>query len=578
MSTIEKFSILDPRVNVSETFRRWYGFLGAKEVECLQTPASSGSNNSTTNFDIKFADNSNVIADRSSIILAVDVTITKTGPGTGGNDNIYQAGVEGFRCRPLEKIMNTLKVKVCSGQTIDYQPWQYTTALEKFISNPRNKQQTPTMVDRTQTYAGSFGRNMSPFANRLDNPYEVTRGAYPITVVSNTPTSAVITSRLYLNMGDYPPFTTDENVIGINVQPFMINISWLGMLSRIWSIDTTNHTQPFSNISVTLSNPNLSMLILTLPFGMNIPQQINYPHHEVVYVSKTTNGAIASGASFNFNSEVFQFDVVPAKIYVLAKPSDSTATSSILNAVSSTDTFAQMSNLSMTFGTKTSYFNNYDPINLFDVTKTNGLNQDIAWVDWNGLNGSGTASTLTGPVPLMGSIFCCDPVKDMGSALSPLTTGLGGKWNFKVQADFVNISPNATEFDMCFIAIYDGLLTIDGHNHASANNTVITDIREMQPSDIPFSQIASMHGGSFSSFFKGIWSKLRPFLGVINEALKKTGIISKVVGMTPFAPIAPHIARMGYGEGEGEGEGEGVGEGGAVVSRTQLSRAMKRYR
>ena len=585
MVTLEKRSVLDPRINLGEQFRRWVGFFGATEVEVLETPASSGSNNASTNFDIKINDNTTVLIDRSSLLIAVPITVNKVGTG-GGIGNLFQEDVEGFRCRPLEKIMQNISFKISSGSTISYQPWQYMTVLEKFTSNEKWKQETPTMFDKTQTYAGSFGRIMSPFAYRMDNPYELPRSAYPIQVTTNTPTNAVITATLLLNLGNYPPFNEDQDVLGINARPFTININWLPQLARVWSLDAVHHTQPFTNITVNIGLPTLYCTVLSIPFNQSIPSEINYPYNEVTYMPKTTTGTIPSGSNFIISSEVSQLTSVPAKIYIGAKPSDNVVLNTVADAVSTTDTFAQINQIQITFGNKTSYFSNYQPVNLFEITKNNGINHSITWSDWWGLNGSGLPSTTTGAVPLMGSIFCVDPVKDMGSSTIPLTTGLSGQpWNFQVKATFTNISPNPIQYDFFYLIVYEGVMTIKDRTMANTTTTVITNVGELTPLDIPYQQIKYLHGGKAGDFFKNMWTKIKPVLETVNKGLKDTKIISNVLKATPLAPIAPAVAALGYGEGgypphymHSSYVHHPSYEGGAKLSRAKMGQAMNRYR
>lgn len=586
---LEKKFVVDPRVNLSQGFRRWISFFGAKEVEVLETPASSGANSSSTNFDIKITDNTSVLIDRSSMLLAVPITITKTGPGTG-TGLLFQSDCEGLRCRPLEKIMQNLSFKISSGSNVNYQPWQYTSIMEKFISNTSFKQETPTMIDRTQTYSTIYGRHMSPFAYRLDNEKNLTRSSYPIVVVTNTSTTAVLTTVLYLNLGDYPPFMEDQDVLGINCRPFTININWIPQLTRLWSMDLIHHTQPYSNINVTLGIPSLYCTVLTIPFKQQIPNLINYNYNEVVYYPKNTDGPIASGAKFQIVSEVIQFTSMPAKVYIGGKPSDSYVLNSIDASVGTPDVFAQINNVQLTLGNKTSYFANYSPVNLFDVTKNNGLDQTITWPDWWGLPGDAVPTSSSGNVPLMGSIFAIDPVKDMGSSKETITTGLSSNpWNFQAKVNFTNISPNALVYEFFILVVYEGVLTLKDRTMATSTTTIMNTTEGMTPLDVPYSQIKYLHGGKIGDFFKTAWGRIKPSLEVVNEGLKNTRAISKITKTLPIPgsrAISTVAKSLGYGEGEDDFYDE-YGrcitnrpclEDGAVLSRRKLQRAMSRYR
>ena len=122
MAHVEKGYYIDPRVNMSNKFRKWISMIGATESTLLVTPASSGANNTTSNFDVRVTDTEFVVIDRSSMVIGQPTTITKTGPGTG-TGNLYQPDCEGLRCRPLEKVLQNLNINVSAGSKLSYQPY-----------------------------------------------------------------------------------------------------------------------------------------------------------------------------------------------------------------------------------------------------------------------------------------------------------------------------------------------------------------------------------------------------------------------------------------------------------------------
>jgi hypothetical protein len=609
MTSLQKLAVLDPRLEVSESFKKWFVMLGAKECAWYQFPTTQYSPTNMS-FNISIPNNNSCLIDRHSAILALPVTITLGGTG-GGSGNIYQPLTEGLRCRPFDKIVTSAQY-VLNGTTLSYQVNEISNIQSVFDQNPTNSQMIPTMVDPTQAYSGSYNSARSPFASFTDNVLEITRASYPITVVSNTTTSAEIRTTLYQNLFDWGVFSDDPDVVGINLYPFSIVytlVSGAG-LARIWSRDTTSNTQNLTTLTVSFGQPQITMCIMSLPQGQNVPREITYPYHRVEFFPTSTPVAspIAVGSPISLTSQLIQFQSPPSKIYVYLKPSTNAVYSSIANAVSFTDCFASILRHNYIFGNRTNLLSSQSQVDIFAMTKRNGLPAKFSWCDWCGQNGS----VVSGASALMGAIVALDPVRDFGG---DELVGMPTKLQFQAHVEGVALNPNTVQYDLGILAVYDGVLVMmDGS--ANATTTVITSANELQLSPMSYNQLKTLVGGSrVGDFFKNVWGKIKSVASPVVDFLKRSKILSSVASMIPanvpyigqLAQVgAPILKSLGMGDGDGgrfydnfdggddgedggwmagegafagdDGDDGGVLAGGRRLRRSSLARKMGRRR
>lgn len=604
MSNLQKFSVLDPRLDVSETFKKWYVMLGSPNVT-QQTFPTTAYSSSSLSFNIPLPNSDRCIIDRSSVVVAIPIRITMHGPGTGGSDLIYQPLREGLRANPFDKIVQTSTYNM-NGQQISYNNSEIIYAMEKYNSDSNNLQINPTMIDMSQSYTDTYMTNMSPFATRFSNPYETTRRAYPITVVSNTTTDAVLETVLLYNPFDYAPFTSKSDVVGINLTPFTISYTFVSQLSRLWSRDPA-HSQPTSSFNVqmgfnsTNAQPKITMFVLSLPDGYQIPEGITYPYNRTTTFIQTTSAALAQGHSEpGYATQLIQLDTLPSLIYIFVKLSTSNLQSNYLNAMSYPDCEASISRISISLANKNNLLASCTPQDLYNMSKKNGLLPKISYPDFTGIQG-------TGDPYLGGSVICIDPSRDL-SLESGFVCGASNKINFQAFIDFTCLNSATLQYDVNVIMCYDGMQIMNG-TQCVLDHLPIRDISDIQESPISYAEMKATYGGfiggDFKSFMKNAWGKLKEYAGPVNDFLKSTHAISKIAPMIPYiGPAVGTVARsLGYGDGSGmmagdagmmagdagmmAGEGDdfagydggedgGVLAGGRVLRRSQLRRNARR--
>jgi hypothetical protein len=556
MMNLSKYAVLDPRLDVGQSFHHWFTMLGSSAINTFVFPTTQFSQ-SNMSFNINIPNSTSCLIDRSSAILALPVTIVMAGDG-GGSGNIYNPSMEGIRSRPLDKITSTLNF-ILNGTTLNYQVNELSAVQSIFEQNQSKSQMCPTMTDPTQAYSDAYQTIKYPFAKPMDNPYETTRRAYPITVNSNTTTACSLTTTLYTNLFDWGCFTKDCDAVGINVYPFVINYTFLSGfgLNRLWSRDLNSHTQHLTSMTITLGQPQITMTILNLPDGTKLPQQITYPYHKVDYYPLTT-AAMAQNATASVTSQLVELSCPFSKMYVFAKPATNYLLSSLAASIGTTDTFAEILTHNYIYGNATNLLGSQTQIDIFEMTKSNGLPDKYGYEDWTGEIQN---SAFYG----MGSIVCIDPTRNFGG---DHVSGLPEKIQLQATVSMKTLNPITMSYDFGLIIVYDGVLLEQPTMSIATVNTVSSK-SELQMSPVSYNQMKALVGGSVGDFFKTIWSGIKSVAGPILSAVKPTGLISKGLSMLPYVgPQLGMVAKtLGYGDEGEDGGWIGGEDGGSFYDR-----------
>jgi len=579
MANLNHYAITDPNCDLSENTTAWYSMIGASDLSLHLYSTNNISSNGFT-INVPISNSTNVVFIRSSGIIELPVTIDLY--CAGGPGNCYQPTYEAFRSNPLQKITQSVTFEVAGGH-VSYESHQIIPVKERFdVCGSRKIQMAPTYTDPCQNYNDFHGTNRSPFAPYSDNPYEVSRSSYPITVALNTATHATITASLFTNLFDWLPFTPADDAKGINLSPFKMTFTFITQLARIWSRDNVLHPNgALTNFTIAFGIPTLRILEATLPRQLQIPSTVNYPYHAIDFYP-TTISAVPSitttVAPYTQTTQLMELNCVPSKIYIFAKVSSNYIYSSVNNAVSTPDCFCEITACQFTFGVRTNLLANLSQPDMYNLSIRNGLSKKWNYVDWIGHGGVGAPY-------LMGSILCLDPVRDLSTSL---TTGMSGKMNFQAQISFRNLQSGVRDIDLCVLVVNDGLMTISD-TRMYLENYVISNVDSLQQSPKTYREFKMAmggggegegDGGSAKEFFQGLISKIRSVGQPVNQFLRDTKLLSTVLPLIPgMAPLGTLAKTLGYGEGEGEGEGDGGylanGDGGVLAGGRVLRRRRR---
>lgn len=572
---LQKYVVTDPRVELEQSkYQNWYVTKGPAAVNTYNVSTTQFSN-SNLNFQIVLPSQNNCLMDRSSVIIKMPIRITMNGPGTGAG-NIFNPLYEGLRANCLEKITSTLTFTM-GGSSIVYQPFEQSLFMEHY-SEKNDKQIVPTYIDNSQAYSDTNGTILSPFAIFFDN--HESRSSYPVTVISNNTTDAVIDYTLYWNLGGYPPFTFDENALGINLFPLNIEFLFISALQRIWS-RSTSHPQALTSLSVTLgtnasfSYPEISYQTFILDTTDVILPSLSYPFHNVYVYKQQTSTAIGAG-SYTATINNIVLPTLPARIYIGVKSSANYLQSSTANSIETPDVFQLITNVKITLGGNNTLMSNMKVHQLYDMCIDNGYNGSyLDWVGRNGINATGS-----------GSVMCIIPEKDL-TTMNLFLAGKSDQINYQAEIAYDVISTVAKTYEIVTLIVYDGVQTVV-NNDSKLDFIPIKNTNELLQSPISHAEISALTGGLIAGDFYAGGKRARKFfkrLGIgLNKFLKQTKLVSK---LTPLIPgvgsyVSEAAKQLGYGDqsfyaGPADG-GYIAGKGGKILDRRTLKRNISKYR
>ena len=553
---IELESVIAPEVDLRST--NWITEIPASEVSIQSRPTTSYD---STGFTIDFIppNITSCVIDRSSAMLYVPINIL--GIGNAGLGNLYKPTTDCLR--DYWSIVQSLVYEV-GGGSLKYNPWQYYDAINWYTDNTKKQYCSLKQVDCCTNYSDLQGYVKSSFASYGDSAFNgiTSRGSFPLTINSNTPTGFNISALLPIPLSDFPPFSRNK-LSGLVIDPLKMNVTYVSNLNRIWCRDTITNTNLLTGLTVTMGQPSLTYKSMRIPENMSIPPTIHYPYHSIsVYTTQNLSG-ITTGSTSYVSSNVLELSTMPSKFYVYVKASYNAITNNLSSTVSTPDFYMPIFSADITLDTRTSLMTKATQQDLYEISLANGYQG--SYVDFIGqANGVSTA----------GSILCVSPIHDFG--LTPdMLIGEQCKNNIQFNLTIGNTSQYSGQVSMYIVAVYDGLLTV---NHGLGNPaiTLYHSPESLKLSDKSWHELNmdSLYGGE--SIFRRLWNGIKRG----HQMLKDKKIISKSLSVnpSPWAQVGSQVADfLGYGDGGEEGNS---GEGGILVGGKRMSRSdmMKHVR
>lgn len=587
---IDVSAVYEPRLELGNR-RQWIVVRGSEAVTYYAFPAQTASSNQWT-FNCNPPSRDTVL-DR---VVLIEVPYTLTfGPNALNPtaNNLLQPGRDAFRAFPISSITQTLSA-VINGFPVTIELGPIISSLSRFHVpySVKNGMMSiaPNMTDNCQTYADFDGANTNPLGSYDINPAQNPRGAYPMTVVSNTPAGAVITGTLVEEVV-LPPFlwANSPEAGGLtNMDTLTFNWVLNANLANIWSHSTFTDitvagTQQsiIGSLNVQFATPNMFLAFLTPSIIQQIPPSITYPYFQVNrYTTQTLQPCAPNASLTNLTTNSMQLESIPRKIYLFAKQADAQIFNSFQSIITHTDTFMQIDNININFANVQGILSGASQSQLYQMSVQNGLN--ITYPEWLGITQelTGVAGNLTTIRGLTGSIVCIEPAKDFGIRAN-LAEGSLGQFLFQVQFGVTNTNQHLTfNVDLWVICVYDGILTV-ASNFASGQIGVVTpnDVVNAPLADVSYHELEKVYGGDFFSTFKNIANRIGRGIrkGVQFAKNDVLPVVEKGVKIgKDLLPIVTALAPLLLAAGEGEG---GAMAGDAMGGYTGMgSRRMHRNR
>lgn len=535
--------------------RTWAVLKGCGENSYQRFPSSSFSDSQIT-ITCNPPSNKNCI-DR---VIFIKNVYNLTFAGTSVAGNLLQLGAnDAPRAQPIAATTNTIQVSINNDQ-YSTNLNQYWTGLTRYHNTLNNRDEflsmTPSFLDKSQAYsdlaAGATRNPLGSYSDSADG--QILRGGYARTVVnSNTPTAAsvtlTVTEPLYLS-----PFlfsgedNLESGLIGVNNMTIVITN---GDLSRVWSHSTNGNN--VTGVVCHLVSSEAQFHYLTPNITSELPLQQSWPYFEITsYPTAVVGSGLLGAVPPNVPTAVpmnsVQIKAIPEKIYIFARRSD--ASQSFLT----TDTFASITNITLTYGNRTGLLSSASQEELYQMSLKNGLKMNFSEFSKN-----------------IGSVVCIRPGEDIGlDALS--APGMLDNQTLSMIVTIQNTSAADVFYSLYIVVVNSGTVSmVNGsfmHQVGVFSAQDVLNLENKGSPMVPYEKDASVYGGSWwdsvKNFFTGVRDKIKPYASPILDFIPHPGVQAarKVVGLGgKKRKAAPKKKRGGDG---------GVLVGGEMMSRDML--------
>ena len=566
-------------------------------VEPVYVIKEPSSLKSFTSQDINTYSNNNITAQLNlnstefvldtNINWSQPITVTINGTTSTGL-NILVDNCFGLRSNALSKITNTLELKYGStsysyliGSTINLMERFNTTNMDKYCTG-----YGLSMLDPAQTYDQLVGSSINPlgyYTSGMDVIQK--RGAYPIKIVSNSPTQAVFTTTLQALIMS-PPLRDQLMRGGAGAQGIAhlsnlgVNINFVGNIgNRLMSFvkeRASGDELSLTNINVQIGMPTFSFTQIKSINEM-IPRHISFNMSNQEYYPYSVTLPYNVPTIFNLSS--FTLTSVPYSMTFAAIPSQNVYFNNAVGAFVP-DCAASVSNFNVQYDGQ-SLFSSINSQQIYKVCVENNLVDN--YVSWSGLPtlltvgaGASPPQYINGAGGFVKLLFS----KDI-SLHQHNTVGSSNPTSISMNVTLTNTNPLTEDFTFVLllnyssvIQFYDNNLCQIGNIPVSADDITNTHLSERVHLDVIHKNDLS-GGGIFSNISNLLKSgSMIPVINSIKSVLMRPEVRSgfkKFLTQTGHPKSAEFLDSVGFGKHKkGGARSGGATSGGAYASHQQM--------
>jgi len=431
---------------------------------------------------------------------------------------------------------------------------------------------TPSYLDQSANYSdlqGTMRNPLSNFGNSSDGENCPRGGFSKFTIVSNTPSQAIIDC-VFIEPVFLSPFYFGAGMAEGFLHIQQMNFVWNFIANaafRMWSHDISGAHAPgaitsgavaFSNFTSLYSAtaftyrviPTMFMCYISPKETMPIPPICVYPYFNYSRYSTDLGTTIPAGdaganppvlSSATIVAQNIQLASIPKRLIIFVRPQNSI----LERSPNISDHFANITNLTINYNNNEGLFSNADAHDLYIMSRTNGLN--MSWEQWSG----GPVYSDAGPfIGTLGGPIIVEFGKDIGLDGNE-APGKLGNYNLLVQVTANNQNQTNEMLPTLYvIVISEGSVTCENLDVTAQIGIISTlDILDAQTRpDVSFSynDVMDVNGGNWYTGLKDFGKRI---FGVAKRAwpyLKGAFDIAKFA-----APII------------------GLGEGGELIDKSQ---------
>lgn len=577
ISPLDVVEIIEPTIKMNE--RKVFAVFKGGSDNIYYNYSANSSSNSQAIWNINVP-SENIFIDRK-IYLKARLRLTFTGTTPDPSQFLLQTGFDALRAYPLSNATNTMTVQINNG-AVSLNMGDIVQPLMRYVGQDEEYfeySNAPSMLDQSQTYEELTSTTRNPLNGLGDSTPGafLPRGAFPVNVISNTDTGAVVEVEIEEPLMISPlHFNRSRSNGFIGVKNFNFSVIWNQNLgAKLWS-HNNNSGSTINTLQVEfLGDPELSIRTITPSEidSLQLPELTVYPYHDIQRY--TTDGVpVAPGATGDKSTDSIQLSVIPRRLFMFIRRRNGDET------INTTDSFLSIESISVNFGNRSGLLSSASKRDLYNMSRKNGCN--MTWTEWSGedvpfLSGN-TNSVKNG----VGSVLCLYIPEDIALTNSDLLApGVSEKVNLQIRVSYKNNHPTETINPQIYVVVdNEGLFTItNGLGLAQIGVLNKEDVLNAQPMEgVNYEDVLDLYGGDF-------WSGIGSFFKKLPGRIQKGAKFIKEDVMPIAKQLAPILMPlMGLGEMEGKGLVGGMitgGKGGMItggklVRRQQLRDRLKR--
>lgn len=486
------------------------------------------------------------------VTLEVPVRINFEGTSPQGL-NLLQSGQDAFRAYPIASIIESLTIELGGlSQTIQLADVIHplTRVDNALFQRSVGDSVEPSCLDNSQTYAELNNSMFNPLNSIIDSSlaYQLGRGAYPVTALTNTDTTAEVQAILHEDLRISPLIFgqkgTSNSLYGL--QTFQITVNWRGDLARLWSHSSAS-ASTITSVAVNLGQPVLHFTYITPPSEVSIPKNLFYSFYPLRRYVVEGNASVLAGTGTTLQSNNIQLNSIPKRMYLCVRRRNADID------YTTTDTFFRMLGISINWNNRNGILSGATEIDLYNIYKDNGGN--MPWPLFSGFNlpfMSGEDNELISGV---GAVLPLDFGKDipLHSGEAP---GMLGTYQLQLSVDIQNISSENIIPALYVIVVEEGVFEIKRDELRVISEIGVVSEADVlrsykMPIDVMYSYYQkSLYGGDLLSDIKHFGKK----------AIK--WIMDNKHILIPIATTAAKLLTMGLGVNEPTMRGGAIAIGG----------------
>jgi len=478
------------------------------------------SGNWTTTINVP---STSTIVDRV-VFAECDMLFTFVGADNGSLLVVPGDGFDALRSLPLQSCMSSSAINLGDlsfSETVSrvvkekYQMVHREHLSKHFSTSPAQK-------DFYQNYNDSvtFGDALNPLASIGNSDLGISRGGFDYTIVSSTNTQTVVQVKWLepLMMAPFSPanaYDTEKGFVGINNITLDFVMSG-NNLTNMWSHSSGGN--PLTSVTVAFNNPPaiVCTFLDSNPLVQAIPKSVAYNIPEVA-VRQSASAVLANGATATFSIPSISLNSVPEAIVIVCKEIESAKT------YLSSDTYAEISNLSLTWDTRSSLLNDATQQQLYQLAVKNGSQMSYSAFK-----------------KYTGSMLIIRP-DDIGLSLNKVAGSLD-KTSIQIDCVCTNISGASKTYNLQMMVLYNSVLTKPADGIYS-KTTGILSTQDVLNATVHHGRAGDAEG---AGLFSSLGALVKPFAIPLAKMAGKQ--VCKALGNGRKAPVRRRKRMTGRGK------------------------------